>query len=209
MLSSHLSVDLATALELLAIFLVTGHTLSYIDRDSAIHSHSHPITALPTPSVVKWRAPSRGRVGVGERMAGLSSSFRGPEWWRHVRRLHTKVVAIDAATAATHRWMSGTRGRRVGSVWGNGRPGRPRLSGGPSGRGAFVAHTPKSSPLIPPPPPLIGGRAVHAVKGSDRWRGADGMWWSSSFSGVGVRGLRWVATECHGTPPTRLRAQGV
>ncbi|KAI0286220.1 hypothetical protein BC826DRAFT_972768 [Russula brevipes] len=46
---------------------------------------------------------------------------------------------------------------------------------GPSGRGAFVAHAPKSSPSLPPPPPLVGGWVAHAVEGSDRWGGTDGM----------------------------------
>src|SRR3984893_1661704 len=119
-------------------------------------------------------------------MAGSSSFFRGPEGGTGVRRRHAEVIAVDAATAATHRWTSGARGRGVGSVWGNGRRGRPCLSGGPSAGGAFVAHTPKSSLSTPPPPPLIGGRTVRAVEGSDQWRGADGMWRSSSFSGVGV-----------------------
>jgi hypothetical protein len=113
-------------------------------------------------------------VGVGKRTAGSSSSFRGPEWRRRVRRPHTEVVAADAATAATHRWTDGARGRGFGSVWGNGRRGRPRLSGGPSGGGAFVAHTPKSSPPTPPPPPLIGGQTVRAVEGSERCGGTDG-----------------------------------
>jgi hypothetical protein len=91
----------------------------------------------------------------------------GPERWRRVRCPHTEVVAVDAATAATHRWTGGARGRGVGPG-GDGRRGRPHLSGAPSAGGAFVAHTPKSSPLTPPPPPLIGERAVRAVEGSDR-----------------------------------------
>jgi hypothetical protein len=40
----------------------------------------------------------------------------GPERWRCVCCPHTEVVAIDAATAATHRWMGGTRSRGVGPV---------------------------------------------------------------------------------------------
>jgi hypothetical protein len=64
---------------------------------------------------------------------GSSSSFRGPEWRRRVRRPHTEVVTVDTAIAATHRWTDGARGRGFGSVWGNGRRGHPRLSGGPSG----------------------------------------------------------------------------
>jgi hypothetical protein len=100
--------------------------------------------------------------------------FRGPEWWRRVRRPHTEVVAVDTATATTHRWTDGARGRGFRTVWGNGRRGRPRLSGGPSGGGAFVAHTPKSSPSTPPSPPLIGGRTVRAVEGSGRCGGTDG-----------------------------------
>jgi hypothetical protein len=67
------------------------------------------------------RAWSRGWVNVGERMVGLSSSSRGPEWWRHVRRPHAEVVAIDTATAATHRWTDGARGQRFGPVEGSGR----------------------------------------------------------------------------------------
>jgi hypothetical protein len=115
-------------------------------------------------------------------MAGSSSSFRGPECWRRVHRPHTEVVAVDAATAATHRWTSGARGRGVGSVWGNGRRGRPCLSGGLSAGGVFIAHTPKSSPSTPPPPPLIGGQMARAVKGLG-WRGGtDGMV-VSSFRG--------------------------
>jgi hypothetical protein len=66
-------------------------------------------------------------------MAGLSSSFRGPEWQRRIHRPHTEVVTVDTAIAATHRWTDGARGRGFGSVWGNGWRGRPRLSGGPSG----------------------------------------------------------------------------
>jgi hypothetical protein len=130
-----------------------------------------------TTATHRWTercARSRGRVGMGEWTAGSSLSFRGPECWRRIRRPHTKVVAIDAATTATHRWTSGTCSRGVGSVWGNGRWGRPRLSGGPSAGGAFVAHTPKSSPLMLPPLPLIGGQAAHAVEGSGRCGGTDG-----------------------------------
>src|ERR1700730_3800189 len=120
------------------------------------------------------RVRSRGRVSVGERTAGSSLSFRGPEWWRRIHRPHTEGVAVDATTAATHRWTSGVRGRGVGSVWGNGRRGRPHLSGGPSAGGAFVAHTPKSSPSMPPPLPLIGGRAARAVEGSGQCGGTGG-----------------------------------
>jgi hypothetical protein len=120
------------------------------------------------------RARSRGQVSVGERTAGSSLSFRGPEWWRRIRRPHTEVVAVDAATTATHRWTSGASSRGVGSVWGNGRRDRPRLSGGPSAGGTFVAHTPKSSPSTPPPLPLIGGQAAHAVEGSGQCGGMDG-----------------------------------
>jgi hypothetical protein len=144
-----------------------------------------------TAATHRWTDGACGRgfgTAVGERTAGSSSSFRGAEWWRRVRRLHTEVVAVDAATAATHRWTDGARGRGFGTVWGNGRRGRPRLSGGPSGGGAFVAHTPKPSPSTPPSPPLISGRSVRAVEGSGRCGGTDGSWctWSESFSGAGV-----------------------
>jgi hypothetical protein len=58
-------------------------------------------------------------------------------------------------------WRRGAHTREPGalnaSVW------------GPSGGGAFVAHTLKSLPSTPPPPPLIGGRAARAVEGLDRW----------------------------------------
>jgi hypothetical protein len=126
------------------------------------------------------------RNGVGERTAGSSSSFRGPEWRRRVRRPHTEVVTVDIAIAATHRWTDGAHSRGFGSVWGNGRRGRPRFSRGSSGGGAFVAHTPKSSPSTPPPPPLIGGRTVRAVEGSGRCVGERTEGSSSSFSGAGV-----------------------
>ena len=46
-------------------------------------------------------------------------SFRGPECWRRVRRPHAKVVTVDTATAATHRWTDGARSRRFGSVEGS------------------------------------------------------------------------------------------
>jgi hypothetical protein len=50
---------------------------------------------------------------VGERTAGSSSSFRGPEWRRRVRRPHTEVVTVDIAIAATGQWrVDGSRGRR-------------------------------------------------------------------------------------------------
>jgi hypothetical protein len=117
-------------------------------------------------------------VGNGRHASGVVLVvFRGPEWWMHVRRPRTKVVAVAAATAATRRWTGGARGRGVGSVWGTG--GMPvgsssSFSGGPSGGGAFVAHTPKSSPSTPPSPPLIGGRTVRAVVGSGRCGGTDG-----------------------------------
>ena len=125
-----------------------------------------------------------GRCGGTD--GGVVLVFQGPECWRRVRRPHTEVVAVDAATAATHRWTDGARSRRFWSVWGNGRRGRPRLSGGPSAGGALVAHTPKSSPSTPPPPPPIGGRTVRAVESSDRGVGeTNGMWWWS-FSGAGV-----------------------
>src|ERR1700730_15866918 len=100
--------------------------------------------------------------------------FRGREGWRPVRRPHTEGVAVDAATAATHRWTSGACGRGVGSVWGNGRRGHPCLSGGPSGGGAFVAHTAKASPSIPRPLPLIGGQAARTVEGSGQCGGTGG-----------------------------------
>jgi hypothetical protein len=117
---------------------------------------------------------SRGQVGVGEWMAGSSSSFRGPKCWRHVCCPHTEVIAVDAATTATHRWTSGARSQGVVSVWGNRQQGRPRLSGGPSAGGAFVAHTPKSLPLMPPPLPLIGGQAACTVEGLGWYGGMDG-----------------------------------
>jgi hypothetical protein len=117
---------------------------------------------------------SRGWVGVGEWMVGLSSSFRGLECWRHIRCPHTEVIAIDTTTTATHRWTSGTCGQGVGLVWGNRWQGHPHLSGGLSAGGAFVAHTPKASPSTPPPLPLIGGRVAHTVKGLCQCGGMDG-----------------------------------
>jgi hypothetical protein len=63
-----------------------------------------------------------------------------------------------------------------------------RLSGGPSGGGAFVAHAPKSSLSPPPPPPLVGGRAACAVEGSDRW-GERTAWGRP-------RGCRWWRRVC-------------
>jgi hypothetical protein len=96
--------------------------------------------------------------------------FQGPECWRCVRRPHAEHVAVDAATAATHRWTGSARGRGVGPEGGNGQHESSLcFSGGPSGGGAFVAHTLKSSPSTPPPPPLIGGQAARAVEGLDRW----------------------------------------
>jgi hypothetical protein len=143
-------------------------------RSSPTH-RSSPLTPPPPPLIGgRTVCAVDGSGRVGERTAGSSSSFRGPEWRRRVRRLHTEVVAIDAATAATHRWTDGARGRRFGSVWGNGRRGRPRLLGDPSGGGAFVAHTPKSSASTPPLPPLIGGQTVRAVDGLEWCGGTDG-----------------------------------
>jgi hypothetical protein len=133
-------------------------------------SPTHPKSLPSLPPLVGGRAAraveGSDRWGNGQHGVVLVF-FRGPKWWRHVRCPHTEGVAVDAATTATHRWTSGARGRRFGWVWGNGRWGRPRLSGGPSAGGAFVAHTPKSSPSTPPPPPLIGGRTVCTVEGSD------------------------------------------
>jgi hypothetical protein len=58
-------------------------------------------------------------------------------------------------------WRRGAHAREPGalnaSIW------------GPSGGGAFVAHTLKSLPSTPPPPPLIGGQAARAVEGLDWW----------------------------------------
>jgi hypothetical protein len=197
------------------------------------------------------RVPHGLGYSTGSRKDACPQCVRlGPEWWRHVHRPHTEGVAIDAATAITHRWTSGARGQGVRSVWGNGWRGRPRLSGGPSAGGVFVAthrsrrrhrchswvdercaqskgrvsvgkrtagsslsfrgpecwrcvhcHTPKSSPLTLPPLPLIGGRAVRVVKGSDRWR-ADGMWQSSSFSGVGVGAQEMSGVSAWVSDPT-------
>jgi hypothetical protein len=72
--------------------------------------HTKVITInAATAATHRWTSSawSRGRVSVGEQMVGSSSSFRGPECWRHVRHPHTEVVAVDTATTATHRWMSG------------------------------------------------------------------------------------------------------
>jgi hypothetical protein len=56
----------------------------------------------------------RGWVGVGEQMAGvIFVFFRGPEWWRHVCHLRTKVIAIAATTATTCRWMRAEMGRGI------------------------------------------------------------------------------------------------
>src|ERR1700730_14853438 len=138
---------------------------------------THPKSLPSLPPLVGGRAAravegsdrwGNGRHGV------VLVFFRGPEWWRHVRRPHTEGVAVDAATAATHRWTSSARGRGVGSVWGNRRRGRPRLSGGPSAGGVFVTHTPKLLLSTPLPLPLIGGRAARAVKGSGQCGGTDG-----------------------------------
>src|SRR3984893_22115 len=143
----------------------------------ACSSPTHPKSLPSLPPLVGWRAAravegsdrwGNGRHGV------VLVFFRGPEWWRHVCRPHTEGVAVDAATATTHRRTSGTRGRGVGSGWGNGRWGHPHLSGGPSAGGAFVTHTPKSSPSTPLPLPLIGGRAVRAVEGSGQCGGTGG-----------------------------------
>jgi hypothetical protein len=53
--------------------------------------------------------------------------FWVPEWWMRIRCPRTKVVAIAATTTATRRWMGGTRGQWVGSVWESGQPARPHL----------------------------------------------------------------------------------
>jgi hypothetical protein len=147
-------------------------------------------------------------------MAGSSSSFRGAEWWRRVHRPHTKVVAIDATTTATHRWTDGARGRGFRSVWGNGRWGRPRLSRGLSGGGTFIAHTPKSSPSMPPPPPLIGGQTVHVVEGSEwlwgnGWRGRPRL--SGGPSGGGAFVAHTPKLKLAGTlgfGPSTIRGHG-
>jgi hypothetical protein len=65
----------------------------------------------PRPPLVGGRAARavEGSDRCRERMAcqwGRPRLFRGPEWWRRVRRPQTEVVAVDTATAATHRWRA-------------------------------------------------------------------------------------------------------
>jgi hypothetical protein len=89
------------------------------------HPHAEVVTVdAATAATHRWdkqRAQSRGRASVGERTAGSSSSFRGARVVERVRRPHTEVVAVDTATATTHRWTVGARGRGFGSAWGNAR----------------------------------------------------------------------------------------
>ena len=62
-------------------------------------------------------------MGNGRHASGVVLVFfRGPEWWRRVRRPHTEVVAVDTATAATHRWRA-VRAVEGSDRWGDGRHG--------------------------------------------------------------------------------------
>jgi hypothetical protein len=149
---------------------------------------SSPSPPLPPP-LVGGRAARA--VDGSDRCGGTDGLlvlifFRGPEWWMRVRRPRTKVVAVAATTAATRRWTGGARGRRVGSVWGNGRHGVVLVffRGPEWWRRVRCPHT-EVIAFDTATAATHRWRAVRAVEGSDRCWGTDGMG-SSSFSGAGV-----------------------
>jgi hypothetical protein len=81
---------------------------------------------VPMPTAThRWTDGVRGRgFGSvwGNGWRGRPHLSGGPSG---IRRPHTEVVAVDAATTVTHRWTDGARGQGLRSVWGNGQRGRP------------------------------------------------------------------------------------
>jgi hypothetical protein len=130
-----------------------------------------PLIGRRVARAVKGSDQCRGMDGMGSSLSFSGGPSAGGTLVTHTPKSSPSMPPLPSL-------IGGWAVRTVkGSGWCGGMDGmRSSLSfsRGPSAGGALVAHTPKSLPLTPPLPSLIGGWAVRMVEGSGWCGGMDG-----------------------------------